>query len=497
MRSLIHLVPLLWPPPSKSHPTFWRICVWPQPELDRTLGSRSDRLSRFCKATSGLGGWWERWWPWCWLPLLEFPPPLEDEVPTPPLLPWPPHSLESPASTSPTPFWLSQALVIVEGVEEEVVGLPTLPPPLLLLLLEPSFPPGLLTPPTPLAAPHSPTNIWSPPHAPWDTPGFWPPLPVPHALAPVRSPRSSWLEKPHAFPPSADTELPPVPSSQDSVLEAPVLEFAGKGWALHNDELVEEEEEPEPSPPPVFPESISAPSTTPVFFGPATGSSAAPPHSPQDGSLSLDCIWWSWCWWGAWFTERGLLADKDELWREEEPPSVATAPAPSCTRAGQAEGLALGVKLAPRIPQLTPRELSELPGRGAALDMGGNEPAATAFPPMSSWEDEAQTLPDCIHSLGEPEDVGGEGLPEFTPFLPFPPPTTFACCWRCLSPHEALQFRIPLLFAPPVPAVSPTFDPSPAAILGHSSRSDRSTITFSLPWERGWLPELVPHMEFA
>lgn len=51
---------------SRSQATFCRICVWPQPVFERTRGSRSDRLSRFCKATSAVGGGWTRWWPWWW-----------------------------------------------------------------------------------------------------------------------------------------------------------------------------------------------------------------------------------------------------------------------------------------------------------------------------------------------------------------------------------------------------------------------------------------------
>lgn len=58
------LLPLLSTLLSRSHATFCRICVWPQPVWERTRGSRSVRLSRFCKATSAVGGWWTRWWPW-------------------------------------------------------------------------------------------------------------------------------------------------------------------------------------------------------------------------------------------------------------------------------------------------------------------------------------------------------------------------------------------------------------------------------------------------
>ena len=49
-------LPVLSAAVSRSHATFCRICVWPQPVLERTRGSKSVRLSRVCKATSTVGG---------------------------------------------------------------------------------------------------------------------------------------------------------------------------------------------------------------------------------------------------------------------------------------------------------------------------------------------------------------------------------------------------------------------------------------------------------
>lgn len=43
---------------SRSQATFCRIWVCPQPVLDRTLGSRSDRLSMLSKATSAFEDSW-------------------------------------------------------------------------------------------------------------------------------------------------------------------------------------------------------------------------------------------------------------------------------------------------------------------------------------------------------------------------------------------------------------------------------------------------------
>ena len=64
------LLSLSFPPPpvaaaaaaadaSMSQATFCRIWVWPQPTLDSTRGSRSERLSMLFKATSALGIGWE------------------------------------------------------------------------------------------------------------------------------------------------------------------------------------------------------------------------------------------------------------------------------------------------------------------------------------------------------------------------------------------------------------------------------------------------------
>lgn len=170
------------------------------------------------------------------------------------------------------------------------------------------------------------------------------------------------------------------------------------------------------------------------------------------------------------------MADRDPtwLWRKEEggAPSEEAAPAPSCcTRAGQAEGLAFGLKLAPGIPPLPPREPSGPTGRGEDLGMGGNDVPGAAFPSTGPCEaaDPHTTLPDSIHSLDIENEEVGEGLPGSPPF------------------HEAQLFGIPPPPSPddslplPGPEAPPPPLPSPGAMLGHSSRSEPSTMTFSLP----------------
>lgn len=69
----------------------------------------------------------------------------------------------------------------------------------------------------------------------------------------------------------------------------------------------------------------------------------------------------------------------------------------------------------------------------------------------------------------EGEEWGGEGLSE----LPTPP--ALRCCWVHLSVREALLLLGPSSSAPSVTTLSPP------TMLGHSSRSLPSTITFSQP----------------
>jgi len=105
---------------SRSQATFCRIWVCPQPVLERTRGSRSDRLSMPSKATSALEVWSEHLFTdkacSCLNPLslsppplpAMDPPPLEDTgappaVPPPCPPPPPPHSTSVPSPLT-TPF---------------------------------------------------------------------------------------------------------------------------------------------------------------------------------------------------------------------------------------------------------------------------------------------------------------------------------------------------------------------------------------------------------